>query len=1390
MVTSTTTSDLWNSDRQAAETDELKVKDTRVYFLSNMAAHGLRFDSFNPNSGDIDAYFEQLAQFLIANDLPEHADNNVKRRAILLCSIGADAYKTLSDLCLPDKPSDKSFAQIQDALSKFYKPKASKVSYRYQFNTLVQQQGQSVSDFANALKQLAAKCGYAGDALKENLRDRFICGLRSEATKTKLLPRECNFDEALKTAVSDEMTSSELKYMKGESVNNLSHSRQSHRPRHRNMGPNAKKGSQSQHSTSSGNRCERCGRSNHTKDQCFYKNTECFRCHRIGHVQSQCLSKVNDNPQRGKKEQKGKGKKAVHKLEEEEEKNEENSLDYVHSVKTISDTHVMNVKEEAILIPVTVDGHSVDMELDTGASVSVIGELEYREKFAHIPLHPSGSNLKAYTGTPIQTIGEMEVPVVFGDNEIPRDLPLVVIKADKPIPALLGRNWLRMVHLDWKSLFIKNVKSYASVQSLKEEYKDIFEPGVGKIEGVKAKLYIKEGTKPVFQKARTVPFALKEAVDCELDRMIEQDIIEPVNFSDWATPIVVVPKPDGTVRVCGDYKVTVNPNLNVDTYPIPTPEEVFHKVSGGTKFSKIDVRCAFQSLELDIESQDYVTLNTPKGLFKYKRLPYGIASSPAIWQRFIDQVLSGLDGTCAFIDDVIVTGKDDQEHLENLSKVFERFRTYNLRVKPEKCVFMANEIVYMGIRISAQGISPEKGKVDAITRAPVPTDVHQLRSWLGMVNFQAKFIPNLSSVVKPLNDLLGHKDWNWSNSCQKAFESVKKLLSQDKVLTHYDKNKEVILAVDASPYGLGAMIAHRENGLLKPIAFASRSLNTHEKNYSQLDKEALSILFGVQRFKMFLYGRHFVLYTDHQPLTRIFGEKCSIPVLAAQRLQRWALILAAFDFSIQYIPSKKNIFADALSRLPVSDTVQQCSEDILIKWVENMPVDSSEVARETRRDPILSQVLTSIQQGWNDNVNDDLKAYHEKRFQLSVRNDCILWGIRVVIPKSLRDRVLEELHLAHPGIVRMKEIMRSYVWWPNIDKDVEVQVKNCSSCAQVKSLPAAAPLMPWIWPERPWQRIHIDFAEWNKMHFLLVVDSHSKWPEIISMNSTTSHTTIIELRKLFSRYGLPFQLVSDNGPQLVSEEFEEFLKRNGVKHVRVAPYKPSSNGAVERLVQSFKRSMDAQKKSGKSVEVCLENFLLAYRSTSHATTGCSPTSLFLNREVRTRISQVVPDISRKVHLEQCRQKKNHDNSKVLREFAVGENVYVKDVRLGKWWNGVVKARTAPASYIVTCEDGREVKKHVDHIRKGHLTSSSSTGIWSDIEIQRRYEEIRRNLFPNESIETPPRVQNNNETSSETILSPSNVNDENSNSTGTSSEDVTLRRSTRAHKAPSRLIESI
>ena len=1132
-------------------------------------------------------------------------------------------------------------------------------------------------EYVAPLRRLAITCEF-GNFLDQALRDRFVCGMKSESTQKKLLAeRDLTLARAQELARGMEVASQDTRDMRHLAVGASGSTDKIHHT-------DTSGASGSGNSTPAGS-CHRCGKGDHDGRACKFRQAKCYKCGKTGHIAPVCRSTGNH--------------KGQHRVRDTHCVDTEGSDVEMHTFT------VNRTRAKPIRVELQVAGQPLTMEVDTGAAVSILSESVFLKKFPEGKLESTSMVLRTYTGETMKVLGVFPASVRYQQQD-PCDLELVIVAGDGP--CLLGRNWLEEIRLDWYSIAsMSKDRPNTALKRILEEYDDVFACELGTIRPFKSTLAVAKDARPKFYKARPVPFSLRAGVEEALDRLEADGVVEKISHSEWAAPIVTVPKKNGDIRICGDYKVTVNSVLEVDKYPLPRPEDIFATLSGGKKFTTLDLAQAYNQMELDPESQKFVVVNTHRGLYKYKRLPFGIASAPAM-----DQILQGMEHVTCYIDDVLITGVSEEEHLQNLTEVLRRLREHGVRLGRGKCHYMQDSVEYLGHRIDAHGLHATEDKLKAISEAPEPSNVQELRAFLGLLNYYGRLIPNRASLTRPLNRLLS-KDclWHWSKECTKAFELAKKTLLSSSVLTHYNPSLPLKLAGDASSYGVGAVISHMmEDGTERPIAFASRTLSPSEQNYSQLEKEALSLIFGVKKFHLYLYGRSFTLITDHKPLTTILGPKHGIPPLAAARLQRWSLILAAHRYDIEYHSTGAHANADSLSRLPLKSTEPEVISDepsvFNVSQLERLPVTAKQLKAATRTDPILSKVLHFVKSGWPKQVESDIRPFWFRRLELTVEGECLLWGIRVLVPQKLRDRLLDELHQDHPGISRMKAVARSYIWWPGLDKAIENLAKSCASCQAVKHSPAVAPLQPWVWPDQPWKRVHLDFAgPFQGAMFLVAVDAHSKWPEVHIMRETTAAKTINVLHTVFSTFGLPEHLVTDNGPQFVSEDFAMFCRLNGIKHIRCAPYHPASNGLAERFVQSLKSALKASVNSGLPLQRRVQNFLLNYRSTPHATTGVSPSSLFLHRHIRTRLDLLRPDCESAVRAKHTQQKLQHDQRARERAFFVGQSVMARNMRSGAdWVPAIVVERLG--SYLVETADRLLWKRHVDLLKEMESRVSS------------------------------------------------------------------------------------
>lgn len=1306
---------------------------------------------FDENNDVWSNYEDRLDEFISLNDVAD-----AKKVSLLIASVGSKTYALLKDLAAPTKPNTMTYVALTKLLRDHFCPQPLKYAERYKLRERKQHPEESMHDYVAALRKLAKHCQF-GTFLDEALTMQLISGVKCSTTQKRLLvEKDLTFAKATEIASSYEQATANTEMMSSNSSSNLSVNK---------FNPTVNHNQQRQNQRQRFPSCTHCGKQNHAEENCYNKLAYCSKCGQQGHMRAVCrnrrmqqrqpqrrrnnsrwnLNMMQDGDNDGRADQINEETSAPqysssHYNGESQVKHSNfnpnnlmlnngapsyESLDYIGHDQVVNFSNEtnptlcklnifdgINTGSDVFLTTVNIDGVTCKMEIDTGSKYSLMNEGTFNQLFPHRKLQPTNIMLRTYSGEKLLPVGFKVVNALLGGTL--KRLRLYILPTNGP--TLFGRDWIRafqgsdipqpsLLNIS-KSSEPRNESSFQKdIDELVSKYDDLFSTETGTLRGVQGTLYLKDNAVPKFCRARPVPFALRERVENELDRLVSNELFYPVSWSNWASPVVPVVKKDGSVRLCGDFKQTINPCLNPEQYPIPKVDDIFAKLAGGKYYAKLDLRQAYLQMMMDDKSQELLTINTHKGLFRSRRLLYGVNSAPGIWQRNMEQVIQGLDGVEVILDDMIVTGKSKEHFLHNLELLLQRLRDHGLKLNREKCKFLEKQIAYCGHIIDANGLHKMKNKVDAITQAPAPTNVSQLRSFLGLVNYYHKFLPNVSTLLHPLHKLLeANVPWKWSSDCDRAFAVVKQYVASDTVLTHYDPSLPINIECDASSYGIGAVMTHvMPDGSEKPVLYASRSLTKTERNYSQLDKEALSIIFGVQKFYNYIYLRHFTIITDHKPLTHIFSPSKGIPVMSAARLQRYAIQLAAHNYSIKYRSTSHHANADFLSRFPVDTSNSSASSldyaDVFYtQQLINLPVSAEAVRKLTNKDKTLSRVLASVNTGqW---VNDTTtEHFYSKRDELSVVNGCIVWGPRVVIPEVLRSDVLKMLHVGHLGIDKIKGVARSYVWWPNIDKDIESYSARCEGCLQARNIPQPVELHNWPQCHRPLERVHIDFAgPIDGLMHLIIVDAYSKWPEVITMKSTTSRHIMNVLFHLFCRIGFPETLVSDNAPHFVSYEFEQFLKNNSITHKLSAPYHAATNGLAERFVATFKSALTKFKYDEGPQSWKISRFLMAYRNAPHSLTRESPSKLFCCRMLRTNIDCLQPSTGATVsaRMENIRSKRGGRKTISL---EVGKDVaFLNFSKNGsKWLRGKVSAVEGPLTYLIRTSDNRVYRRHFDQI---------------------------------------------------------------------------------------------
>ncbi|XP_055701834.1 uncharacterized protein K02A2.6-like [Phlebotomus papatasi] len=1231
------------------------------------------------------------------------SEDTMKKEWIIFY-LNLESYDQLCNIITPREPKDLSYNELIQILEDYYDPKPLEIVENVNFRKRIQKEGESMDDFMAALRGLTKYCNLgcnSCDNLNKSLRNQFVFGLWDKDVQKRLLEKkDLSLERALEIAKSMESSEKGKEDMTAKATKQ--DTLQLEATDVHKIQPNEQKENKKEV------RCYRCGMKNHLANNCFHENSTCNQCGQTGHLQRVCKQKNT--------------KKS-------ETKAAEKKIQRVNEVDDI--LHVEEIVEPKVYLKFKfINNKSVSdfvkFEVDSGSGISIAG-LKYKDDFfPDETIIPTKKEFLHYGGGKIAVVGFIRVSALIGKRVL-RNVNLYFTE-DRLRPPLLGREWIKRAKwVNWNKVLldIRQIEAQESqvdktklVSELKKDFKRVFEKTTGKIEGMQAELKLQENASPVFLKHRNVPIPKKEAVENEIDRLVREGILVKVNQSRYASPAVPVFKANGNVRLCGSYDMTINPQLIIDKHPLPSVEELFANMAGGQKFSKLDLTQAYLQLEVREEDRELLTLNTHKGLYQPTRLMYGVASAVGIWQRLMDSELRDIPGVSVFLDDIKITGPDDKTHMERLREVLGRLDRRNMRVNLEKCSFFEDKIEYCGYTIDKDGIHKSPKKVLALENMPRPQTKDEAKSYLGFINYYARFFKNLSTILHPITELTKENEpFRWTEDCERAFLTVKKEMSSESFLVHYDPKKELILAVDASPVGVGAVLSHKyPDGSERPIQYVSQTLSNTQKRYSQIDREAYAIVFGIKKFYQYIYGRRFTLISDNQALTKIFNPQKGIPAYAAMRMQHYAIFLQAFDFDIRFKKSADNANADVFSRLPAGNenNFEMDEPEVLqINLLNTLPVTAEQIRVETEKSREIERLIKGLQDG---KIVPRKDRFEIEQTEFSLCRGCLIRGTRVYIPPVLRDKILLEIHDGHFGMTRMKAIARGYCWWPGMDKDIEEKVLNCTVCQENRSYPPKDSTHVWEDSSKPFQRVHADYAGPVQGKYLFIlVDSFSKWPEVKVCNDMTTSTTIKMLREIFAVHGLCDILVTDQGRQFMSLEFREFCEKNGIRHKTGGPFHPATNGQAERYVRTIKEKLEVLKEVDKSeLDQKLCSILLNYRRTPHATTGVSPSVKLLNRQIKSRLDLIIPreDIV-----------KSSSEVTTRRNFQEGERVAARNYGSwgSKWKFGRISQRLGKVHYFIKLDDGREWKRHVNQLRKvgndvsrtENVSSSRSGGVEED-----------------------------------------------------------------------------
>lgn len=1185
----------------------------------------------------------------------------------------------------------RSLVNVLDAFDNYCIPKKNVAMESFKFNTLTQKDKQPFSEFETELRTQIRYCEYncnCGQSYGDRmLRDRIILGVYDKTLQLKLLDGK---DDPLakiieKCKVYEAANSHKMLLEQGNSktINAIE---------------------ESVHAIT--RFCYNCGQQFTTGhlNTCKAKEVTCRGCGKKGHFVKMCRGKKNQQltdkktTNNGQRANPGLSKQhgQVHSVGDQYNWNDEGKACNKTNISTslVGNVHIYRINTSnngtcKWTKKYYIQNTPISFKIDSGSDVNCI-PVKYLSKFKTKFINKCNDYpLYDYSGNKIKTIGTVMLKCTDPDLNTEQEAEFVVV--DNTSVPILGLetsvNFKIIKRMDINTIQSKMTPFPKSKSDFIKQYSTVFS-GLGKFPGT-VSITLKEGSTPCLHYKKRIPLSLLERFKCKIEEMVGNKVITPVNHpTDWVHNVQLVEKKND-IRVCLDPK-PLNKCIKREHFLIPTFDDVTSQLANKCIFTVLDLSSGFWQMELDEPSSNLTTFMTPFGRYKFNRVPFGLNCAPEMFQKEMVKHFGDIPGVIIYFDDMAIVAETLEQHDEILATVLKRAIDKGIRFNPDKIQYRQTEMKFMGRVVSKGTIKPLDKYREAIIKLKKPENKSDVMRFLGMLKFLAAYIPHLSKQSTKLRELThNNAKFQWTDAHEEEFQNLITIITSDPVLAIYDKEKPVVVQTDASKDGLGCVLLQEGH----PVAYASRTLSKSEQKWAQIEKELLAIVFSCIKFHYYLYGREFLVQSDHKPLESLLRKEIDE---VTPRLQAMFMFLLKYPkMEVVYTPGKQMLVADCLSRAPLGETAEIAELKGVIHTLSRKVCISKFnydlYCKHMEQDEDYRKICQYVEQGWPSyhQLSELSKKFHKYKSEIHYENKMLLKNHRLIIPTALQPIVCRWLHRPHLGIEKTLAKARSLYFWPNMTEQIKELILGCVVCETFRRNNAKEPLRQDDVPEYPFQVIGIDIFEYAGRYYISLIDAYSNLVLSENLAHKTAGCVIDTLKKIFTKVGYPTTIRCDNNP-FNSLEMENFFNDANIVVKFSSPRYPQSNGLAEKGVAIakglLKRCFEANEKDN------FQYHILEYNNTPVADLQLAPTQLFFGRLIKTKLPTAElllfrnsideSEIGERIKKKRKKQKEYFDrNAKTLPELQLGDRIIFKKTDK-KWYYGKIVQNINGRSYVI------------------------------------------------------------------------------------------------------------